>query len=226
MVSNQQLPLPLFCKPALAREDFLVAPCNVNALEFVENIVHWQNNVAVLYGPAGSGKSHLSAVWRHIFNADMISISHLTYSVVAERIGASKGHIVIEFSMEQSEEYDEKALFHLLNDAKERNYHILIVARQPAGLWHIHLPDLKSRLLAISQICIEAPNDELLGALLVKQLGDRGIPIDPRVLNYILPRIERSFEAVSALVHAIDQGSLVRKNAVTIPFIKDFLPAI
>ena len=110
----------------------------------------------------------------------------------------------------------EERLFHLLNAARSAQTPLLITARQAPSLWPLTLPDLRSRITATSTATIAAPDDALLSALLVKLFADRQIAVDPKVIAYALPRIERSFAAAQALVAAVDRLSLAEKRAVSV----------
>lgn len=216
----EQLPLPLPFKPALGRADFLVAPCNAAAVATLESPEVWPNRVAILVGPAGSGKSHLAAVWQHMVGADLIQSQDLTTAIVAERNAHNAGSVVLENCDGQ---IHEDAVFHLINDARDREFSILLTAKQAPAYWSAVLPDLKSRLAAAARADIQAPDDIVLSAVLVKQLADRGLSISPRVLSYVMPRIERSFEAVRALVMTIDTQTLAQKRPLTIPLVKQIM---
>ena len=106
--------------------------------------------------------------------------------------------------------------FHLLNLLKERQAHALIVAREPAARWPVGLPDLASRLAALPHVEIATPDETLLAALLVKHLADLGARVDPPVIRYLVPRVERSFAAISDLAKALNRAALAAQKPITI----------
>lgn len=216
----QQLPLSLPFKPALGREDFLISPANATAVATLEAVESWPNRCAVLVGPAGSGKSHLAAVWQTQMRADVLSAKEFSADVAAERIAAGAGPLVLE---DVDQGVDETAVFHAMNDARERRHALLLTAASPAASWAIALPDLASRLQAAAVAQISAPDDELLQAVLVKQLGDKQITIQPKVLDYLMPRLVRSFDGVRDLVEALDQAMLAQKKPLTVPLARSVL---
>ncbi len=118
---------------------------------------------------------------------------------------------------------DEEALLHLYNLLAERQGHLLLAAREPPARWTIGLADLRSRLLAAPAVAVEAPDDALLGAVLVKLFADRQLRISEEVIAYLLPRIERSFAAAQAIVAALDRAALAGQRAVTVPLARDVL---
>ena len=98
-------------------------------------------------------------------------------------------------AIDDAEGADEEALLHLYNMLAERQGHLLLAAREPPARWTIRLADLRSRLLAAPAVAVDAPDDALLGAVLVKLFADRQLRISEDLIAYLLPRIERSFAA-------------------------------
>ena len=116
-----------------------------------------------------------------------------------------------------------EALFHLFNLYQNEGGFILFTSEVPPARMKFKLPDLQSRLNIIPSISIGEPNDEMLSALVVKLFNDRQIMITPEILNYIIYNMERSFSAASFIVKRADELSLEKKNAVTIPLIRQVL---
>jgi chromosomal replication initiation ATPase DnaA len=100
---------------------------------------------------------------------------------------------------------------------------LLLASREPPARWTIGLADLRSRLLAAPAIAVEAPDDALLGALLVKLFADRQLRISEDLIAYLLPRIERSFAAAQMVVAALDEAALAGQRAVTVRLARDIL---
>ena len=114
-------------------------------------------------------------------------------------------------------------MFHLYNIFKEEQRSFLLTLQEPPVRRSFALPDLASRLRAAPSVAIREPDEELLGALIVKLFNDRQVRISAEVLHYILPRIERSFEAVRNLVEQSDQRALIEKRSITVPLMRDIL---
>ena len=122
---------------------------------------------------------------------------------------------------DNAEEHDEEALFHAWNDAQARRRPLLIVADAPPPRWKIALPDLRSRLAATPHVEIGPPDDALIGQLIVKLLGDRGIAAPPELADYLVPRIERSYVAVHAGSSTSSTGSMLSHHRrMTVPLAK------
>lgn len=215
---SAQLPLPLGFRPALGRADFLVAPCNEAAVAWLDRWPRWPAPALALWGPPGSGKSHLAEVWRARSGAGAIDARALAPARVPQLLGDAKAAI-----LEEADRADEEGLLHLYNLLAERQGHLLLVARAAPSRWRIALPDLRSRLLAAPAVAVAGPDEALLGALLVKLFADRQIAVGAEVIAYLLVRLDRSFEAARDAVAALDAASLASGRAVTVPFVRDAL---
>lgn len=213
-----QLPLDLGFRPALERADFLIAPCNAAAVAWLDRWPAWPGTALSLSGPAGSGKTHLVEVWRARSAAVRINASELLSTRVPQLLGAYKAAAV-----DDADTADEEALLHLFNLLAERQGHLLLAAREPPARWALALADLRSRLLASPVTGVEAPDDALLAAVLVKLFGDRQLRIGEEVIAYLLPRMERSFAAAQEIVAALDRAALAGQRAVTVRLARDVL---
>jgi DnaA regulatory inactivator Hda len=213
-----QLPLDLGFRPALGRADFLIAPCNAAAVAWLDRWPGWPGTALALWGPAGSGKTHLVEVWRARSGAVRIAPDRLASASVPQLLGAARAAAV-----DDADSADEEALLHLFNLLGERQGHLLVAAREPPARWALRLADLRSRLLASPAVAVEAPDDALLGALLVKLFNDRQLRISEDIIAYLLPRIERSFAAAQAIVAALDQAALAGQRAVTVKLAREIL---
>jgi DnaA regulatory inactivator Hda len=206
-----QLPLDLGFRPALGRADFLIAPCNAAAVAWIDRWPDWPAPALALWGPAGSGKTHLLEVWRARSRAAPIAPRALTSAAVPQLLGEAR-----VVAIDDAQSADEEALLHLYNVLAERQGHLLLAAREPPARWMIRLADLRSRLLAAPAVAVEAPDDALLGAVLVKLFADRQLRISEDLIAYLLPRIERSFAAAQEIVAALDEAALAGQRAVTV----------
>ncbi|MDX1580200.1 MAG: DnaA/Hda family protein [Alphaproteobacteria bacterium] len=216
-MSARQLTLDLPVRSAKGREDFLVAPCNEAAVKWIDAWPEWPGRVLVLVGPAGSGKSHLGNVWRTLAGAaEMEEVSD-------ERTAAAlEAGIPVLLDINSRVE-DEEALLHLINWARERKAGLLITATEPPAKWRITLPDLRSRLQAAPIAALGPPDDDILGALLIKQFADRQLRVPTDVVEFVLARMERSYATVRRLVEELDRAALSEKRAITVPLARQVL---
>lgn len=221
--SQEQIPFDLGNRTALGRHDFLVATNNQDAVAWIDLWPEWPAPCLVLYGPVASGKTHLGAVWAEQSAAVCVKAADINEDVIHD-IADMNHHVIIEDGDDLiGNIVGEKGLFHLYNIFKEEQRSILLTLQEPPVRRSFALPDLASRLRAAPSVAIREPDEALLGALIVKLFNDRQVRIGVDVLQYILPRIERSFEAVRDLVEQADQKALIEKRGITIPFVREIL---
>jgi chromosomal replication initiation ATPase DnaA len=210
-VPPRQLAFALPHAESLSRDDFLEGPANAAALALIDAWPDWPNRIMLLVGPEGSGKSHLAAIWAEQAGARSTAAHALT---AAEVPGAlATGALVIEDLKASS--CDERALFHLMNLAREDQAFVLMTARLPPSAADFELRDLRSRLRAVPVVTLMPPDDSLFRALIVKFCADRQIGIDESVVSYLATRIERSFAAARQVVERLDAEGLRLGRPVT-----------
>jgi DnaA regulatory inactivator Hda len=206
-------------RPALGRDDFMVADCNSEAVAWIDQWPKWPAPALCLYGPSGCGKSHLAEVWRARSGALRVVADDLLGADPDALLGDAQA-LLIE---DADGGLDETDCFHLYNMLKERRGHLLLTATQPPSRWKVDLPDLRSRLGAALVCEISPPDDDLIVGLLLKLFADRQIQANPQIISYVLPRIERSFASLTELVAAIDRRALAEKRAVTLPLVRSVM---
>ncbi len=219
----RQLAFDLGHRPAHGREDFLVAPSNHDAVKWIDLWPDWPAPALVLYGPAACGKTHLSAVWRERVKAALVESAELVNASANELIKRGRHFLIDSVDPWIGDRAAETTLFHFYNLAKEQGKTALLTMRAAPVHLDFALPDLASRLRAAPAAPIQAPDETLLGAVHVKMFADRQVIIGSDVLNYILPRMERSFAAARDLVERADQMALAEKRAVSVPLIRQLL---
>jgi chromosomal replication initiation ATPase DnaA len=207
----RQLALALGHDTSFAREDFLEGPSNVAALGLIERWPDWPDRLLVVTGPEGSGKSHLAAIWADTTGARFLAARSLAQA--NPRAALSTGALVIEDVA--GDATDERALFHLINLAREEGAFVLVTAPTAPSGWTLRVPDLASRLRALPVVELGAPDDALLRAVLVKLFADRQLAVDESLLGYLANRIERSFAAARATVERLDREALRLRRPVT-----------
>lgn len=202
MGNVSQIPISFPVNPSLAREDFLVSDSNREALAFIDRWPGWNAPLLYIYGPEGSGKTHLASIWK----------------------GLSKDGVVIEgIETLAGDRRAEETLFHLYNRVRQTPGAVLLTGALPLAMVRFAIPDLASRLRACPQVAIGLPDEHLLRALLVKLFSDRQMRIDVAVIEYCVARMERSFSAARELVAKLDQKSLTEKRSVTVGMVRAVL---
>jgi chromosomal replication initiation ATPase DnaA len=214
-----QLVLDLPHRAALGAEDFLVSDCNLAAVRLIDAWPNWNETVQLLTGPAASGKTHLARVWQVRSGARALEPSDFGIELVDST--GEAGPLIVE-DLDRSA-YDEKALFHLLNLAREKRLFVLMTARSMPSRWQVGLPDLLSRLNAVPAVEISAPDEALIKTVLLKHFADRQLDIDPKVLKYLALHVDRSLAAAEAAVAAIDQAALATGRKISRQLVNEAL---
>jgi chromosomal replication initiation ATPase DnaA len=191
-----QIALPLDWPVADSDEDFLISDANRAAFDHLKRWSVWPVMATLLTGPRKSGRSLLGRIF----------------------VRKTGGRL-----FDQAEGHEEEAVFHAWNEAQERRKPLLIVADAPPPLWRVALPDLRSRLAATPHVEIEDPDDALIGGLIVKLLGDRGLAVPPDLAGYLVPRIERSYVAVQQVVEALDRALLSHHRRMNMAMVRKAL---
>ena len=211
----RQLAFDLPARTDLGRQDFFVSTANAEAVGIIDRWPDWPAPTLFLVGPPGSGKSHLAHVWCSASGAGLVGPAALRTETVPEVL--SQGALALEDA--PGPDADERALFHLMNHAREHRCFVLVTSLSLPALWPVELPDLRSRLRASPVVELKAPDDALLRAVLVKHFADRQIAVDEPVVSYLLSRMDRSFDAARRLVAEIDRRALADKAEVTRAFV-------
>ena len=210
-VQPRQLAFALPHAESLSRDDFLEGPSNAAALALVDSWPDWPNQIMLLTGPEGAGKSHLAAIWAEAAGARSTTAHNLTAAAVPGALAT--GALVVEDLNPSGS--DERALFHLLNLAREEQAFVLITARLPPASVEFELRDLRSRLRAVPVVTLQPPDDRLFRALIVKFCADRQLSIDEAMVSYLATRVERSFVAAGRTVELLDTEALRLGRPVT-----------
>ena len=211
-----QLALDFEHRPALTGEDFLVAPCNADAVAWLDRCPDWPGPALAVHGPRGCGKTHLALVFQGMSGAKAITHDMLLLGNPPGLMGDAPAVV-----LDDAEEClgAEEALLHLYNWVNQSGGRMLMTALSPPARWPISLPDLSSRLKAATAVGVGAPDDALIAAVLVKLFADRQLKVDEDVIGYMLSRMERTFDAARRLVEAVDARALAERRNITVPLV-------
>jgi chromosomal replication initiation ATPase DnaA len=219
-----QLPLPMGHRVAQGAQDFQVASGNRHAVEWIDRWPDWPFTALVVVGPEGSGKTHLTAVWRARSNAAAIDLATLDLEAAADAAAPGKGALVDDADRAvNASPVAELALLRLYNLARAAAGTVLLTAKAPPSAWGLGLADLRSRLNSAMVVDLGPPDDALLAAVALKQFADRQISPGEGVIPLLLSRGERSFAAIARAVAALDHAALAGKRPITVALARDIV---
>ena len=198
-------------QPAFDEAEFLVSDNNADARAWVDRWPDWDGRGLAIWGPKGSGKTHLAEIWRRRSGARQVNAAEIGPDFFDSWQG---GNLVLE---DRAGGFSESGLLHVINLVREEGGYLLITDTAPPARWHVSLPDLRSRLAALPAVAIGRPEDDLIAAVLSKQFRDRHIKVNDGVVSYLVVRMERSFDAIGTIVETLDRLSLVEKRPITVP---------
>jgi chromosomal replication initiation ATPase DnaA len=206
----RQPPLPIFRGPRFAAVDFREAPSNAAASAWLRRAADWPDRRLAIWGESGRGKTHLLHIWAARSGAVLWSGTALAAlpELPAAGIALDDADAVT----------DETALLHLLNTAGEAGLPILLASPAPPSRWPVRLPDLASRLRAITAVEIGPPEDTLLRALLARLLAERQLRLPEAVREWLVRHLPRSACALGEAVGRLDAASLEQRRKITVRF--------
>ena len=199
-------------------EDFYLSKSNKHVFDFLNIWPKWENNFVNVIGEKLSGKTHLM----NIFLQKNKGIKFHGKSLRDDDLKKIKiyENVIIE---NLSSDIDEKLLYSLFNLIEQDNKFIIVTSTEPIVNITFDLKDLKSRTKNFILLHIEKPDDDLIFAIILKNLSDRQIILDDKFINYIVKRIERSYSKIYDFIYKIDQLSLKKKKSIDFKIIKEIL---
>tara|TARA_B100001765_G_C19481364_1_gene329005 strand:- start:2 stop:658 length:657 start_codon:yes stop_codon:yes gene_type:complete len=200
------------------KENFFVSTSNLEAFEILNNWPKWIKKFINLYGEKYSGKSHLARIFESKSTCLNISEKDFTEEILIKF--KTKQSLIIE---DYQNNISENLLYSLINIVEQENKYLLITSEKPINEFNYKLNDLVSRLNNFLYIKLGAPDDELIYALIVKNFSDRQITIDKKLIDYIIKRIDRSYESIFIFISKVDQLSLQKGKPINLEVIKKVL---
>ena len=203
------------------KEDFYVSASNQQAYDFINSWPKWIKRVTNIFGPPGSGKTHLASILKSKTTTLKVESDALNDKIFFEfKINEA---LVIE---NLNEKISENLLFSLWNTALQDNKYLLITSTKPISAYKFKLPDLKSRARSSMVIGINLPSDDLISVILAKNFSDKQIKVEKKHIDYIIKRIDRSYEKISQFISILDKYSLKKSNPFSLKLIKEVLKMI
>ena len=218
---NDQLILKFPAQKAYKKEDFYVSPSNQKAYDFINNWPKWIKRIVNIFGPSGSGKSHLASILRSKTSCLQINSKDLNEKVFLEF--KTKEALILE---DMDKNISENLLFTLWNIVLQDNKYFLITSKDPINFYKFKLKDLTSRINSSLVIGINLPSDDLISVILAKNFSDKQIKVEKKHIDYIIKRIDRSYEKISQFILTLDKYSLKKGSPFALKMIKEVLKMV
>ena len=200
------------------KEDFYVSKNNFSAYMLIESWPKWPSRFINIFGPSGCGKTHLANIFKKKINSSFIQASDLTNSSLSSI--KSKECLIID---DYKNNIEEKLFYSLLNQSHQSNQYVIVNTLESIKTSLINLKDLKSRFDSFIYVGIDLPTDDLIRVILTKNFSDKQVKIEPKLLEYIIKNIHRSYEDIFDLIGKVDSLSLSTGKAININLIKKVL---
>tara|TARA_Y100000590_G_scaffold379103_1_gene446528 strand:- start:695 stop:1354 length:660 start_codon:yes stop_codon:yes gene_type:complete len=218
---SDQLILKFPTKQAYKKEDFYVSSSNQKAYDFINSWPKWIKRIVNIFGPSGSGKSHLASILKTKTTCLQINSDKLNETIFLKF--KTKEALIIE---NLNEKVSEELLFSLWNTSLQDNKYILITSLKPINSYNFKLKDLISRINSSLIIGINLPSDDLISVILSKNFSDKQIKVEKKHIDYIIKRIDRSYEKISQFILTLDKYSLKKGSPIGLKLIKEVLKMI
>ena len=200
-------------------QDYYVSSNNFSAYRLIESWPNWPGKWVNIFGPKGCGKTHLSNILKKKINLiNIIDAKNVDNETISK---FEKLDCLIIDNYEKN--IDEKMFYSLLNQSKQSESYLLVNSTLPLGNIKFDLKDLRSRTESFINLGIELPTDDLLRVIISKSFSDKQIEITPKISEYIVKNIERSYEKVFKFIKEIDDLSLSSGKSININLIKKVL---
>ena len=200
-------------------QDYYVSSNNFSAYRLIENWPNWPSKWVNIFGPTGCGKTHLSNILKKKIKSVQILDSKNINNETILKLSKLDCLIIDNYNAN----IDENTFYSILNQSKQFESYIVINSKLPIDTMTYDLKDLQSRMKSFTNLGIELPTDELLRVIISKSFSDKQIEISPKISEYIIKNIERSYEKVFKLMRDIDHLSLSSGKSININLIKKVL---
>ena len=200
-------------------QDFYVSSNNFSAYQLIESWPNWPGKWLNIFGPMGSGKTHLSKILEKKIKRVMIIDETKINDKVIQNLNRVDCLIIDGFS----NKIEENLLYSILNQTKQLDSFLLINSKFPLKKFEFKLPDLRSRINSFNFIGIDLPTDDLLKVIISKSFSDKQINLNPKITEYIIKNVERSYEKMFKFLSDLDKMSLSSGKSININLIKKVL---
>ena len=219
MKELNQLLLDFDIKKNFNDHDYYVSKSNYFAFRIINKWPKWEKKVLNISGEKFSGKTHLANIFKLKASALFLNIKEKNENDIFKKIKLHESIIIDGLSSS----IDETLTYSILNMVDQDNKYLLITSETPFGEINFKLPDLVSRSRNLLHAKIDAPDDDLIFAIILKHLSDRQIKLEKKLIEFIINRIDRSYSKISEFIYKIDELSLKKKKPINLKTIKEIL---
>ena len=200
-------------------QDFYVSSNNFSAYQLIESWPNWPGKWLNIFGPIGSGKTHLSKILEKKIKRVLIIDETKINDKIIQNLNSFDCLIIDDFS----NKIEENLLYSILNQTKQIDSFMVINSKSPLKIFEFKLPDLRSRINSFNFIGIDLPTDDLLKVIISKSFSDKQINLNPKITEYIIKNVERSYEKMFKFLGDLDKMSLSSGKSININLIKKVL---
>ena len=200
-------------------QDYYVSSNNYSAFKLIDGWPEWPGKWLNIYGEKGSGKTHLSKILENKIKKTKIISANRIDSNIIQDLNRLDCLIVDNFN----NDIDEDLLYTIFNHSKQLNNYVLINSQNSIKNLNFNLKDLQSRINSFVFIGIELPTDDILKVIITKTLSDKQISISPKLTDFIINNVERSYQKVFKFIKQVDELSLSTGKSININLIKKVL---
>ena len=218
---NDQLIFKFPFSKAYLKEDYYVSESNQEAYDFINAWPKWLKRIVNIYGPSGSGKTHLASILKNKTSVLIAQANTIDDKIFYQF--KTKEVLVLE---NLNEKVPENLIFSLWNTVLQDNKYFVITSIKPVSFYKFKLKDLRSRASDTLMIQLKLPSDDLIGVILAKNFSDKQIKVEKRHIEYIIKRIDRSYEKISQFILTLDKYSLKKGSPFSLKLIKEVLKMI
>ncbi len=220
-IMNDQLIFDFPTSKIYLKEDFYVTESNSEVFNYLDSWPKWSKNIINIFGPHGSGKSHLASIFNKKVSSLMLDCNKLTNNIFIEL--KSKQALIIE---NLRKDVSEDLLYSIFNTVNQENKYLVITSLNSINSYDFNLPDLNSRIKSMLGFEIKLPDDNLIFVILLKSFSDRQIKVEKKIIEYIIKRIDRSYESISKFVSLLDKNSLAKGKSFNYKIIDETLKKV
>ena len=213
-----QLIIKLDYENSFKDNDFYVSKSNKHIFDLLLNWPKWEKNFLNISGERSSGKTHLVKIFLKkfqgiILNADTLSNSDIKNVKIYQ-------NIILD---DLSNKINEELFYSLINIIEQDNKYLIVTSRLPIVNFNFSLKDLNSRAKSFLLYNVEKPDDDMMFAIILKNLSDKQISLDKKLIDFIIKRIDRSYSKIFEFIYKIDELSLKKKKSIDLKIIKEVL---